>query len=412
MGTYDALLKPLTIKHVTFRNRIMGSSHAPAYGKDGKPQERYQLYHEEKAKGGIGLAMFGGSSSVSIDSPAALWNQISVGDDSVIPFFKQFSARIHRHGAKLMCQLTHMGRRARWDSEAWLPTISPSPLREPAHRSFPKEMEDFDIERVQEDFAEAARRCREGDLDGCEFVFTGHINDQFICPATNHRTDHYGGSLENRMRFPLEMLAKARAAVGDDFLLGIRITGDDLLEGGNSMQECLEILKRFGSSGHLDFLNVVGGNVFTHATLAVNVPNMAFPPAQFLYLASAARQMTGMPVFYANNVKDLATALPRRRGRPLRHAGHDPRPYRRPPYRAQADGGPARRYPPMRRRQLLPRPGLARRRCALHPERRHGARGDHASSHQPHDGADPQDRGRRRRARGPGGGPGRCRARP
>ena len=153
MGSYDALLKPLTIKHVTFRNRIMGSSHAPAYGKDGKPQERYQLYHEEKAKGGIGLAMFGGSSSVSIDSPAALWNQISVGDDSVIPFFKQFSARIHRHGAKLMCQLTHMGRRARWDSENWLPTISPSPLREPAHRSFPKEMEDFDIERVQEDFA-------------------------------------------------------------------------------------------------------------------------------------------------------------------------------------------------------------------------------------------------------------------
>ncbi len=308
MGSYDALLKPLTIKHVTFRNRIMGSSHAPAYGKDGKPQERYQLYHEEKAKGGIGLAMFGGSSSVSIDSPAAMWSQLSVADDSIIPYFKEFAGRIHRHGARLMCQLTHMGRRARWDSEAWLPTIAPSPIREPAHRSFPKEMEDFDIERVQEDFAEAARRCREGDLDGCEFVFTGHINDQFICPATNRRTDEYGGSLDNRMRFHLEMLAKARARVGEDFLLGIRITGDDLLEGGNSMQECLEILRRFAASGHLDFLNVVGGNVFTHAALAVNVPNMAFPPAQFLYLASAARQLTGMPVFYANNVKDLATA--------------------------------------------------------------------------------------------------------
>ena len=308
MGAYDALLTPLTIKHVTFRNRIMGSSHAPAYGKDGKPQERYQLYHEEKAKGGIGLAMFGGSSSVSIDSPAAMWNQISVGDDSIIPFFKQFSARIHRHGAKLMCQLTHMGRRARWDSESWFPTIAPSPIREPAHRSFPKEMEDFDIERVLEDFAEAARRCREGDLDGCEFVFTGHITDQFICPLTNHRTDQYGGSLDNRMRFHMEMLAKARSRVGDDFLLGIRITGDDLLEGGNSMEDCLEILRRFAASGYLDFLNVVGGTVFTHAALAVNVPNMAFPPAQFLYLASAARQMTGMPVFYANNVKDLSTA--------------------------------------------------------------------------------------------------------
>jgi dimethylglycine catabolism A len=308
MGSYDALLKPLTIKHVNFRNRIMGSSHAPAYAKDGKPQERYQLYHEEKAKGGIGLAMFGGSSSVSIDSPATMWSQISVADDSVIPYFRQFAERMHRHGAKLMCQLTHMGRRTRWDTENWLPTIAPSALREPAHRSFPKEMEEFDIERVQEDFAAAARRCSEGGLDGCEFVFTGHINDQFICPATNRRTDAYGGSLENRMRFHLEMLAKARRQVGTEFLLGIRITGDDLIDGGNSMAECLGILKRFAGSGHLDFLNVVGGNVFTHAALAVNVPNMAFPPAQFLYLASAARQLTGMPVFYANNVKDLATA--------------------------------------------------------------------------------------------------------
>jgi dimethylglycine catabolism A len=308
MGSYDALLKPLTINGVTFRNRIMGSSHAPAYAKDGKPQERYQLYHEEKAKGGIGLAMFGGSSSVSIDSPATMRSQISVGDDSIIPYFKQFAQRMHGQGARLMCQLTHMGRRARWDTEGWLPTIAPSALREPAHRSFPKEMEDFDIERVQEDFAAAARRCREGGLDGCEFVFTGHITDQFICPATNRRTDAYGGSLENRMRFHLEMLAKARQRVGADFLLGIRITGDDLLEGGNSMEECLEILKRFAASGYLDFLNVVGGNVFTHAALAVSVPNMAFPPAQFLYLASAARQLTGLPVFYANNVKDLATA--------------------------------------------------------------------------------------------------------
>jgi len=308
VGSYDALLKPLTIKHLTIRNRIMGSSHAPAYGKDGKPQERYQLYHEEKAKGGIGLAMFGGSSSVSIDSPASMWSQLSVADDSIIPYFKQFSARVHRHGAKLMCQLTHMGRRTRWDTENWFPTLAPSALREPAHHSFPKAMEDFDIERVQNDYATAARRCREGALDGCEYVFTGHMIDQFICPVTNKRTDQYGGSLENRMRFQLEMLVKARQQTGPDFLIGIRITGDDLLEGGNSMQDCLEILKRFGASGYLDFMNVVGGNVFTHAALAVNVPNMSFPPAQFLYLASATRQMTDLPIFYANNIKDLATA--------------------------------------------------------------------------------------------------------
>ncbi|MET5012391.1 N-methylproline demethylase, partial [Burkholderia pseudomallei] len=85
-------------------------------GRDGKPQERYQLYHAEKAKGGIGLTMFGGSSSVAVDSPAAPWNQISVADDSVIPFFRQFSDRVHQHGGKLMIQLTHMGRRTKWDT--------------------------------------------------------------------------------------------------------------------------------------------------------------------------------------------------------------------------------------------------------------------------------------------------------
>jgi dimethylglycine catabolism A len=85
MSAVEALLRPLRIKNLTIRNRVMSTSHAPSYGSDGKPKERYQLYHEEKAKGGIGLTMFGGSSSVALDSPAAPWNQISVADDSVIP---------------------------------------------------------------------------------------------------------------------------------------------------------------------------------------------------------------------------------------------------------------------------------------------------------------------------------------
>src|SRR5215218_6903425 len=148
MSPVEALLRPLKIKHLTIRNRVMSTSHAPSYGSDGKPKERYQLYHEEKAKGGIGLTMFGGSSSVALDSPAAPWNQISVADDSVIPFFQEFADRIHSHGAALMIQLTHMGRRTKWDTENWLPTMSASIRREPASRSIPKEMEDTDIRRI------------------------------------------------------------------------------------------------------------------------------------------------------------------------------------------------------------------------------------------------------------------------
>jgi 2,4-dienoyl-CoA reductase-like NADH-dependent reductase (Old Yellow Enzyme family)/thioredoxin reductase len=308
-GQFDALLRPLTIKKLTIRNRIMSTSHAPSYGSDGKPKERYQLYHEEKAKGGIGLTMFGGSSSVGIDSPAAPWNQISVADDSVIPFFREFADRIHGHGAALMIQLTHMGRRTRWDTENWLPTVSASPRREPASRSIPKEMEDFDIERIIADYASAARRCKEGGLDGCEISAAhGHLIDQFWSPSVNQRTDKYGGSLENRMRFGMEVLEAMRAAVGDDYPIGMRMSGDELIDDGLSHQDCLTIARTNAERGLVDFINLIGGQARDHLAHAIVLPNMSFPVAPFLALASAIKREVGVPVFHAQRITDLNTA--------------------------------------------------------------------------------------------------------
>ena len=306
---HDALLRPLTIKGITIRNRIMSTSHAPSYGKDGKPQERYQLYHEEKAKGGIGLTMFGGSSSVSPDSPAAPWNQISVADDGVVPFFREFSNRIHAHGAALMVQLTHMGRRTRWDTENWLATVSPSHEREPASRSVPKEMEDTDIARVVADFAAAVRRCQEGGLDGCELSAAhGHLIDQFWSPSTNRRSDKYGGSLENRMRFSIEALEAARAGVGDDYIIGIRMSGDELIDDGLSHEDCLTIARTLTERGLVDFVNLIGGQARDHIAHAISLPNMSFPVAPFLALASSIKRDVGVPVFHAQRIADLATA--------------------------------------------------------------------------------------------------------
>ena len=305
----EALFRPLTIRRTTFRNRIMSTSHAPGYGRDGKPQERYQLYHAEKAKGGIGLTMFGGSSSVSLDSPAAPWNQISVADDSVIPYFQQFSERVHAHGAALMIQLTHMGRRTRWDTENWLPTLSASPRREPASRSIPREMEQEDIDRVVADFAAAARRAREGGLDGCELSAAhGHLVDQFWSPSVNHRGDGYGGSLQNRMRFGFEILEAMRAAAGDDFLIGIRMSGDEMLAEGLSHEDCVAIAEAHARRGLVDFINVLGGQARDHLAHAVSLPNMSFPVAPFLPMASAIRREVEVPVFHAQRVTDLATA--------------------------------------------------------------------------------------------------------
>src|SRR5579862_1101705 len=159
----DPLLRPLEIKTLRLRNRIMSTSHASALDDDGLPKERYQRYHEEKAKGGLALTMFGGSSMVDADSS---WGggQLYVGSDAIIPYFQAFSERIHRQGAALMCQISHLGRRADATAMNWMPALGPSRVRETQHRSIPKEMDRADIERVVKAYGQAARRCKEGGL--------------------------------------------------------------------------------------------------------------------------------------------------------------------------------------------------------------------------------------------------------
>ncbi|OCC05364.1 N-methylproline demethylase [Labrys sp. WJW] len=308
MAKYQALLKPLTIKNITFRNRIMSTSHAPGYAEDGMPGERYQLYHVEKAKGGIGLTMFGGSSSVALDSPLS-FNQISVSEDRVLPYLTQFAERVHAHGAAIMCQITHIGRRGAWDGANWLPLINPSSTREPMHRHYAKEMEDFDFKRVFRNFADAAVRLKKAGLDGCEIIAAAHhLIDAFISPMLNRRTDKYGGSLENRMRFGREVLETVREAVGDDYVLGLRVAGDELLRGGLTQSECLDVITGYCNSGLIDFINVYQAHGDDFRGLQAMIPDMSFASAAFLQLASAVKAEVDIPVFHASAIRDLATA--------------------------------------------------------------------------------------------------------
>lgn len=302
------LLEPFPLRHLVLRNRIVSTSHAPAYVDRGLPLERYQRYHEEKARGGLALTMFGGSSIVSPESPAS-FGQIDFSSDRVIEPLRGFAKRIHAHGAFLMVQLSHMGRRSRWDAGDWLPNVSSSAVREPEHRSFPKEMEDWDIERVIRDFGEAARRAQEGGLDGLELSYNAlHLVPQFWSPLVNRRTDAYGGSLENRMRLSLEILAEVRRVVGTEFIVGVRMSGDELLANGVSAEESAEIAARLAATGQVDFLNVFGGTPIDYLNLALQIPNMALPPAPFLYLAALVRSRVSIPVIQAQGISDLNTA--------------------------------------------------------------------------------------------------------
>lgn len=307
MRQSDPLLQPFTLKHLTLKNRIMSTSHEPAYAEDARPKLRYQLYQEEKARGGVALTMFGGSATVAPDSPAS-FGQIDVGDDEIVPYFRQMAERIHRHGAAVMCQITHMGRRTHWDTHDWLPPIAPSPVREPAHRSFPKEMELSDIRRVVEAYGAAARRCREGGLDGVELEAYGHLLDSFWTPLVNRRTDEYGGSLENRMRFGLDVLAAIRKQAGDDFIVGIRMSGDETVEGGLAFADCVAIARALADTGLVDFINVIKGHIATDEALSHVIPNMGTPSGPHLDLVAALRREVRLPLFHAARIADVATA--------------------------------------------------------------------------------------------------------
>ena len=307
MSAPDPLLQPFRLRHLVLKNRVMSTAHAPSYVEDGLPRLRYQLYHEEKAKGGLALTMFGGSSSVARDSPSS-FGQIDISGDRIIPVLQEFSARIHAHGCALMIQLTHAGRRTRWDTGDWLPNVSASPLREYQHRSIPKEMEIEDIRRVHRQYGDAASRAKEGGLDGLEVICSSHLPDQFWSPTMNHRTDGYGGSLANRVRFTLEMFEEIRRRVGRDYIVGIRMSGNEMLEGGLSPEESVEIAVRHAQSGLIDFVNVVGADASTDLGISKLIPTMGQRTAPFAEFARAIRAATKLPVFHATRITDPSTA--------------------------------------------------------------------------------------------------------
>jgi 2,4-dienoyl-CoA reductase-like NADH-dependent reductase (Old Yellow Enzyme family) len=307
MRSSDPLLQPLRLKHLTLRNRIMSTSHEPNYHEDGMPKDRYRLYHVERAKGGIALTMTAGSAVVSRDSTAVFGN-LPVYMDEIVGWMKKLVDECHEHGAAVMIQLTHLGRRTSWNRADWLPVLAPSPVREPAHRSVPKEMEDWDIERVVKDYASAAERMRAAGLDGIEFECYGHLMDQFWSPATNMRQDEYGGSLENRLRFSFRVLEAVRKAVGRDFIVGCRLAADEAWDKGFSKEEGIEICRRLVATGWIDFLNVTRGHVEHDAPLSRVVPITGMPSAPHLDFAGEVRAITGFPVFHAARINDIATA--------------------------------------------------------------------------------------------------------
>src|SRR5262245_7373893 len=308
MSGYDALLRPFRLRELTLRNRVVSTAHAPGYGVASVPGERYRKYHEEKAKGGIGLTMIGGSTAVSPDAVAP-FGQLTLADDRAIPQIKERVDAVHGYGAGCICQISHPGRRGRWDSGSWLPPVGPSRVREPQHRAFPKEMEDWDFERIVADYEAAARRCKAAGLDGAELLFAGgHLLLQFLSPAVNQRTDQYGGSLGNRLRYAIEVITAVRRGLGHSLVLGVRLTADEFIAEGLDKEECLEIATAIAGTGLVDYLSVMASQTYDWRSSTYSIPSMAFPLAPYLSMAGAIKKAVAVPVLHAGRILDLATA--------------------------------------------------------------------------------------------------------
>ena len=305
----DPLLQPYQLKHLTLRNRIMTTSHEPAYGEDGMPKDRYRLYHLERAKAGVAMVMTAGSASVSRDSPPVFTNLL-VWKDEVVPWMKRLTDDCHEAGAAVMIQLSHLGRRTRWDKGDWLPVLAAGPSREPSHRAFPKVMEDWDISRVVKDYADAAERMAAAGVDGVEFECYGHLMDQFISPLTNGMPagPYDGSSLDNRLRFAFDVLQACRDRVGPKFLLGMRYVADEDAPGGLPVEEGVEMARRFKASGLVDFVNIIRGRIHTDPAMTDVIPIQGMKASPHLDLAGRIRAEVGLPTFHAARIADVATA--------------------------------------------------------------------------------------------------------
>ena len=295
------LFEPITIKGMPVRNRIVMPAMGLAYTNDYSLTGRHRAFYLERARGGVGLMIVG---PASIDMAGSAPFMLGLHDESYVGALREFTKEIRAASdVKVGPQLMHMGRYA-FRFFTGEEAMAPSPLASRLTRETPREMTIEDIERVKAAYARAARRSREAGFDFVEILAcTGYLVSQFLSPLTNRRSDEYGGSLENRMRFGLEVIRAVRQAVGEDFPVGIRIAGSDFMDGGHTNLESTLFAAAAAAAG-VDMINVTGG---WHET---NVPQLTtnVPPGAFVYLARGVKEKVGVPVFASNRLGDPVLA--------------------------------------------------------------------------------------------------------
>lgn len=304
MAQFRLLFTPIRLGPVVVPNRIVFTAHLTNYAEDNLPSERHAWYYAERARGGCGLIITEEASVHPTDFPYE--KLVHAYDERAIPGYRRITAAVHRHGAKIFAQINHNGGQS-WGTYSRLPVWAPSALADPMFREVAKAMEPEDIREVVEGYARVARIIEAAGFDGAELQGShSSLIRQFLSPATNHRQDEYGGPLENRMRFLYEVIDAVRRATGPAFALGVRLCGDELIEGGLTLDEIVEVARRLEATGQVDYLNTSIGTATQSLFLVEG--SMHVPPGYSLFISSALRRAVDLPVIGVGRIKDPVQA--------------------------------------------------------------------------------------------------------
>ncbi len=294
---FKHLFSPITINTLEVKNRIAYPSLGLLYSYDGKLNDRYYHYFREKARGGAGLITVG---PVGIDLLGAGMIPLSLSSDDAIPSFARLASIIKGEGARAWIQLFHAGAYSHSVFLKGEKPMAPSPVYSPYSKETPREMSLEDIKSTQRAFITAALRAREAGFDGVEIIGSGgYLITQFLSPVRNLRTDEYGGSFENRVRFPREIIEMLRASLGARFPIGIRMAGNDFVPGSNTDRETPEFARVYERAG-VNVINVTGG---WHETHVPQLP-MEVPRGAYSYLALNIKKSVSVPVIASNRISN------------------------------------------------------------------------------------------------------------
>lgn len=303
MTDFPHLLSPLQVGPKQLRNRVLVTAHVPGLADDGVPSEAYAAYHRARAAGGAGLQVTG-ATPVHASSSFGRSSAIENLDDRVIDGYRSLAWAVHDEGGAILAQLAHYGATHGPDHEGaalWSPSDAAAELV----GTQPHCMTRAEIAEVVAAFGAAAARVRAGGLDGIEIQAAfGLLIAAFMSPYSNKREDDYGGSLENRLRFPLAVLDAVRAATGPDLIVGLRIPGDEGVPGGLDLPQMCEIAKIFEATGQVDFLNVIAGTNLDRKQRALHWPPTPAPHGLFVHLAKGIKAAVSLPVFTTGRIVD------------------------------------------------------------------------------------------------------------